>query len=111
MTASNGKRKSFRYSAEYRTRALRMVRQLTEEMGTSHGTISRVATQLGLNAETLRQWVIDSQQREALKQGSAASAEERVIELEQEVRELQRANDILRSAAAFFAAELDRPQN
>jgi len=111
MTASDGKRKSFRYSAQYKDRAVRMVRQLTEEMGSSHGTISRVAAQLGCNPETLRTWVIDSQHREAVRQGNAMSEAERVIELEQEVRELKRANDILRSAATFFAAELDRPQN
>jgi transposase len=105
------KRKNFRYSAEYKARALRMVRQLTEEMGTTHGTVSRVAAQLGCNAETLRQWVREEAAARGKAEGAGMSDAERVIELEQEVRELRRANDILKSASAFFAAELDRPQN
>jgi transposase len=63
--------------------------------------------------ETLRLWVRQADEARAIKEGRAKAKpdSERVKELEQEVRELRRANDILRSASAFFAAELDRPES
>jgi transposase-like protein len=109
--AEKPNRQNFRYSAEYKARAVRMVRQLREEMGFNHGTVKRVADQVGCNPETLRQWVWRDDTARAEADGSAMTDAERVIQLEQEVRELRRANDILKSASAFFAAELDRPQN
>jgi transposase len=87
-----------------------MVRQLREETGQDHGTIGRVAKQLGCGVESLRAWV----NQDAVDQGEAAGTStedrKRIRDLEQEVRELRRANAILKSASAFFAAELDRPQ-
>jgi transposase len=104
-------RKSFHYTKPFKDRAVRMVRQLREETGVKRGSVQRVADQLGLRHETLRLWVRQDEESRALKDGRAKPDTERVKELEAEVRELRRANDILRSASAFFAAELDRPEN
>ena len=93
-----------------RTRAVRAVRQLRKELGSDHGTIKRVAEQLGIGVESLRGWVKQAEIDEGVKPGTTTAEAARVKELEQEVRELRRANAILRSASAFFAAELDRPQ-
>jgi transposase len=82
-----------RYPPELRERAVRMVQQAIEESGERFGVITRVARQLGIGTESLRSWV--------------GQAEERIAALEREVRELRRANEILRTASAFFAAELD----
>ena len=89
------------------------MRQLREELGTEHGTVQRVAKQLGYGVESVRTWV---RERDVVD-GLAAPDAQRVRELEaenkdlnQELRELRRANEILKRASAFFAAELDRPQ-
>jgi len=99
-----------RYSAEFKERAVRMVHQLRDETGHKQGMITRVADQLGCGVESLRTWVkqsdVDSGQRPGTTSGDAV----RIKALEQEVRELRRANEILRRASAFFAAELDGPQ-
>ena len=99
-----------RYSAELKERAVRLVLQLRAETGSKNGTVKRVADQLDIGPESLRAWVkqaeIDGGERAGTTTGEAA----RIRELEQEVKELRRANSILRSASAFFAAELDRPQ-
>ena len=98
-----------RYSPELKERAVRMVLQLREETGEKHGSVKRVAEQLDVGVESLRSWVrqheIDHGQRPGTTSGDAG----RIKELEQEVKELRRANAILKSASAFFAAELERP--
>ncbi len=86
------------------------MRQLPIELGTEHGTVKRVAEQLGYGVESVRGWVRQADIDDGAKPGVSTSEAERVKALEQEVRELRRANSILRSASAFFAAELDRPQ-
>ncbi len=99
-----------RYSPEEKANAVRMVQTLRAELGTSQGTVGRVAHQLGYGVESVRQWVaraeVDAGERPGTSSGDAA----RIKELEQDKRELRRANAILRSASVFFAAELDRPQ-
>jgi transposase len=85
------------------------VRQLRKELGTDHGTVKRVADQLGVGVETLRGWVKQAEIDAGVKPGVTSAEAERVRQLEQENRELRRANEILRRASAFFAAELDRP--
>jgi transposase len=87
-----------------------MVRQLRKELGTSHGTIQRVADQVGCGVESLRVWVKQADIDEGVEPGVTTAEAKRIKDLEQEVRELRRANAILKSASAFFAAELDRPQ-
>jgi transposase len=106
---SPGKPTTRRYSEAEKERAVRAVRQLRKELGTDHGTVKRVADQLGVGVETLRGWVKQAEIDAGVKPGVTSAEAERVRQLEQENRELRRANEILRRAAAFFAAELDRP--
>jgi transposase len=104
-----GKPTTRRYSPEERARAVRLVRQLRKELGTTHGTIQRVADQIGCGVESLRTWVKQSDIDEGAVPGVTTAEAQRIRELEQENRELRRANDLLKRASAFFAAELDRP--
>ncbi len=97
-----------RYSAEEKTAAVRMVRTLRTELGTSHGTVQRVAGQLGYGVESVRSWVQQADIDEGMKPGTTTDEQARMRELEQENRELKRANEILKRAASFFGAELDR---
>jgi transposase len=98
-----------RYTPEEKARAVRLVRQLRKELGTPLGTIQRVADQIGCGVESLRTWVKQADIDEGLEPGVSTAEQTRIRELEQEVRELRRANDLLKRASAFFAAELDRP--
>ncbi len=107
--ASQDKSTMRRYTADYKERAVRMVRQLREELGQSHGTLQRVADQLGCGVESLRTWVKQAEIDAGEVPGVTTSEAARIRELEQENRELRRANAILKSASVFFAAELDRP--
>jgi transposase len=107
---SPGKPTTRRYGEAEKERAVRMVRQLRKELGHDHGTIGRVAKQLGIGTESLRGWVRQAEIDDGVKPGVTSAEAARIKELEQENRELRRANSILRSASAFFAAELDRPQ-
>src|SRR6266496_3585168 len=107
---SNPHPSTVRYPAEFKQRAVRMVRQLRAETGQQHGSIQRVADQLGCGVESLRLWVKQDAVEAGEARGITTAEAARVRELEQENRELRRANEILRRASAFFAAELDRPQ-
>ena len=98
-----------RYTPEEKAQAVRLVRQLRAELGTDHGTVKRVAAQLGYGVESVRNWVHQADIDEGRTAGTTTSEAERIKALEQENRELKRANEILRRASAFFAAELDRP--
>ena len=105
---SAGKPTTRRYSAEEKAAAVRMVRTLREELGTEQGTVQRVARQLGYGVESLRTWVRQADIDEGLAPGVTTSESKKVRELEQEIRDLKRANEILKRAASFFGAELDR---
>jgi transposase len=105
----SGKPNSRRYSDAERAQAVRLVRQLRAELGTDHGTVKRVAEQLGYGVESVRAWVRQADIDDGVKPGTTTEDAETIKALEQEVKELRRANAILRSASAFFAAELDRP--
>jgi transposase len=105
-----GKPTTRRYSPEEKAQAVRMVRQLRKELGTSQGTVQRVADQLGYGVESVRAWVRQADVYDGAAAGTTTADAERIRALEQEVKELRRANSILKSASAFFAAELDRPQ-
>jgi transposase len=74
------------------------------------GTVTRIANELGIGAESLRRWVVQAEIDRGRRAGTTSEEARRISELERENRELRRANEILRSASAFFAAELDRPQ-
>ncbi|WP_087001971.1 transposase [Gulosibacter sp. 10] len=97
------------YPAEIRERAVRLALEARKDLATRDGAITRIAKQLDLLPETLRKWVRKAEVDEGLRPGTTTEESERVEELEREVRELRRANQILKSASAFFAAELDRP--
>lgn len=106
---SSGKPQSRRYTPREKEQAVRMVHALREELGTSQGTVKRVADQLGYGVESVRGWVKQADIDAGTTPGTTTGEQARIDELEQEVRELRRANAILRSSATFFAAELDRP--
>ena len=106
---SPGKPTTRRYSDTEKAQAVRLVRELRKELGTDHGTVYRVANQLGYGVESVRAWVRQADVDEGVKPGTSSDEAARVKALEQEVKELRRANAILKSASAFFAAELDRP--
>jgi transposase len=107
---SVGKPTTRRYSSEEKQAAVRMVRSLQAETGMSHGAVKRVAGQLGYGVESVRSWVKQADVDEGVRLGVSSSESERMRELEQENRELRRANEILKRAASFFGAELDRQQ-
>ena len=74
------------------------------------GAIRRIADELGVHPEALRTWVKKAQVDGGLRPGTTTDQAQRIKELEKEVRELRRTNEILRKASAYFAqAELDRP--
>jgi transposase len=100
-----------KYPDELRERATRMAVEARRDPATKAGALARVAQQLGLNPETLRNWVRQAEVDAGYRAGTTSDEAQRLVELEKEVRELRRANAILRSASAFFAAELDRPHS
>jgi transposase len=98
-----------RYTPDEKEQAVRMVRTLRAELGTSQGTVKRVAQQLGYGVESVRSWVKQAEIDSGQAAGVTTAEGARLKAAEQEIRELRRANAILRSASIFFAAELDRP--
>ena len=99
-----------RYTKEQKDQAVRLVRAAREETGQDGGAVPRVARQLGYGVESVRSWVKQADIDDGAKPGVSTVEQERIRRLEQENRELRRANEILKRASAFFAAELDRPQ-
>ena len=110
---SPGRPTTRRYTDGEKADAVRLVRQLRKELGSEHGTVQRVADQLGYGVESIRTWVREADARDGLARPDAQrvqqlEAENRV--LAQELRETGRVNEILKKAAAYFAqADLDRP--
>ena len=100
---------SKKYGDELRERATRMAVELRRDPATRNGAIQRVGEQLGIHPESLRGWVKRAEVDEGVRPGTRTADAQRIGELEREVKELRRANEILRTASAFFAAaELDR---
>jgi transposase len=108
MAHDDGRPFQRRYPAELRERAVRLVAETAAEQGERHGAVGKVAKQLGIGPESLRQWVRQAEVDAGTKPGLTTEERARMKELEREVRELRRANEILKSAAVFFGAELDR---
>lgn len=98
-----------KYSDELRDRATRMAVELRRDPATRVGAVERVAEQLGMHQVTLRSWVRQAEVDNGVRPGTTSGDADRLAQLERENRELRRANEILRTASAFFAAaELDR---
>jgi len=98
-----------RYSEEVRERAVRMVFDQREQYGSQWGAICSIAEKIGCSSEALRNWVRRAEVNSGRRGGVTTEERTRMKELEREVRELRRANEILRKASAYFAqAELDR---
>src|SRR5213592_2330301 len=101
-----------RYSPEVQERAIRMVREHGPEHPSQWAAIASIAGKLGCTTETLRRWVRQAERDTGQRSGLTTDERQRLKELEREVRELRRANEILKKASAYFAqAELDRPRN
>src|SRR4051794_22082961 len=97
-----------KYPLEFRQRAVRLVWEWRDARRVKTGGINPVAEQLGINHETLRNWVNQADVDAGTRPGTTTDDKARISELERENAELRRANDILKSAAVFFGAELDR---
>ena len=93
-----------RYPQELRERAVRMVFEHLGEHPSQWAAITSIAHKFGMSSETLRKWVRRAETDDGLRPGLTSDERERLKTLEREVRELRRANEILKSAAAFFGS-------
>lgn len=101
--------KSNKFSPEVRERAVRMVQEHRGEYPSLWAAVESIAPKIGCVPQTLLEWVKRTEIDAGARPGITTAERERIKELERENRELRRANDILRTASAFFAqAELDR---
>jgi transposase len=99
-----------KYSQEFRERAVRLVHEQRGEYPSEFEAIRSVAAKLGVGSpETVRKWVRRSEIDAGTRPGMTTAEHEQVKALKREVAELRRANEILKAASSFFAAELDRP--
>ncbi len=104
-------RRSANYPPELRERAVRMVAEVRPDYPSDWPAIVAVASRLGIgSAETLRKWYRQAEVNAGQRSGVSSEESAELRKLRAEVRELRRANEILKAASAFFAAELDRPQ-
>jgi transposase-like protein len=102
-------RKSNKFSPEVRERAVRMVQEHRGEYPSLWAAIESIAPKIGCVAQTLLDWVKQAEIDAGARPGVSTAEAQRIKELEREVKELRRANEILKLASAFFAqAELDR---
>ena len=98
-----------KFSPEVRERAVRMVQDARGEYPSLWATIESIAPKFGCVPQTLHEWVRKHEVETGTRHGTTQAERDRIKELERENKELRRANDILRTASAFFAqAELDR---
>ena len=97
-----------RYPTELRERAVRMVLDHEHEYGSQWEAITSVADKLGPTAETVRSWVRQAERDSGRRAGPTSDELAELKRLKRENAELRRANDILKAAASFFGAELDR---
>lgn len=101
--------KSNKFSSEVRERAVRLVQEHRGEYPSLWATIESIAPKIGCVPQTLNEWVRKHEVDAGVRDGVPSAERERVKALEREVKELRRANEILKLASAFFAqAELDR---
>jgi transposase len=96
-----------KYPPEIRERAVRLVLDHEHEYPSQWKAICSIADKSNLNRETLRQWVRHRERDAGRRPGLTTDERKRLADLEREVKELRRANEILKAASAFFARELD----
>jgi transposase len=102
-------RKSPKFSPEVMERAVRMVFDAKDQYPSQWAAIQSIAGKIGCTSETLRKWVRQGERDSGSRSGPTMAEQERIKELEREVRELRKTNEILKLASAYFAqAELDR---
>jgi transposase len=104
----SGQQRRGPYPLEVRERAVRMVFEHQDEYPTQWKAIESISAMLSINHETLRQWVRRAETDAGQRPGLTSDERARMRALERENRELRRANEILKAAAHFFGAELDR---
>jgi transposase len=97
------------FPPEFRQRALRMLEETLPDHETEYAAIRHVASRLGVGAESLRKWRRQAEVNAGARPGVTSDEGAEVRRLRKENAELRRANEILKAASAFFAAELDRP--
>jgi transposase len=103
-------RRSSNYPPELRERAVRMVAEVRPDYPSDWPAIVAVAGKLGIgSAETLRKWVRQAEVDAGQRPGVTSEDSAEIKRLKRENAELRRANEILKAASVFFAAELDRP--
>ena len=101
--------KSNKYSPEVKERAVRLVQEARKDYPSQWSAVESIAPKIGCVPQTLHEWVKKAEVDSGQRAGTTSSDAQRIKELEREVKELRRANDILKTASAFFAqAELDR---
>lgn len=99
-----------RYAPEFRQRAVRLLLEQRQEYPSEYEAMRSIAGKLGIgSAETLRKWVRRAEVDEGARPGLTTAEQEQIKALKKENAELRRANEILKAASTFFAAELDRP--
>ena len=102
-------KKPIKFSPESRERAVRMVNEHRKDHPSQWATIESIAAKVGCTSQTLHTWVKRYEVDNGIRDGITTEEQQRIKELEREVKELRRANEILKLASAFFAqAELDR---
>ena len=102
-------RKSPKFSPEVADRAVRMVFDAKDQYPSQWAAIESIAAKIGCTAETLRRWVRQGERDSGTRSGPTTTEQQRIKELEREVRELRKTNEILKLASAYFAkAEFDR---
>jgi transposase len=98
-----------KYSPEVRERAVRLVIDHEGEYGSRWTAVKSIASKIGCSPECLRRWIQQAETDQGVRPGLTTDERARLKQLEREVFELRRANEILRKASAYFAqAELDR---
>jgi len=96
-----------KYPDELRERAVAMIFEIREREGKGHGEIARRRLSSVVSHEAVRTWVQRAEIDGGMRPGTTTDDKRRISELEREVRELRRANEILKAASAYFARELD----